>query len=113
MVRIEQVLCLYQDLNPTLLLDHPVGLVKLLEGVSVVDPARQLGIVATQSEAENQNEAMSGEINETVLLPQLYLLKLLSGTDSRRLPWGKEVRISNLKCNQSEFKESSLLLQPE
>ena len=35
MVRIEQVLSLYQELYPTLLLDHPQGMVKLLEGVAM------------------------------------------------------------------------------
>ena len=85
MMKIEQVLCFYQDLTPTLLLDHPLGLVKLLEGVGSQNEAFDL----TENEAER--EAMSRTLTETELLPQLYLLKLLSGTDARRLPWGKEV----------------------
>ena len=94
MVRIEQILCLYQDLYPTLLLDHPQGMVKLLDGVSM-DTSSHLDS-ETQSEADDGNEAeteneAAREITDTRLLPQLYLLKLLSGTDARRLPWGKEV----------------------
>ena len=84
MVRIEQVLCLYQELHPTLLLDHPQGMVKLLEGVAM-DTGSHL------DSGDDENEA-GREITVTRLLPQLYLLKLLSGTDARRLPWGKEVR---------------------
>ena len=88
MMKIEQVLCFYQDLNPSLLLDHPKGLVKLLEGIGSQNEATDL----TQNEAERvatQND----------LLPQLYLLKLLSGTDARRLPWAKEVRKHILMFN--------------
>ena len=94
MVRIEQILCLYQDLHPTLLLDHPQGMVKLLDGV-VLDTGSHFDSGA-QTEADDENEAKTEneaarEITDTRLLPQLYLLKLLSGTDARRLPWGKEV----------------------
>ena len=95
MVKIEQVMCLYQDLHPTLLLDHPLGMVKLLEGVAMdtdshLDSGAQIE-AEDENEAVNENEAEK-EVTEMRLLPQLYLLKLLSGTDARRLPWGKEVR---------------------
>ena len=100
MMKIEQVLCFYQDLTPTLLLDYPLGLVKLLEGVGSQNEAFDL----TENEAER--EAMSRTVTESELLPQLYLLKLLSGTDARRLPWGKEVSkyhiYSNIGTDRSE-----------
>lgn len=44
---------------------------------------------------ENENEAMETDDGshdkQMELLPQLYLLKLLSETDARKLPWTQQV----------------------
>ncbi|XP_067675055.1 nucleolar pre-ribosomal-associated protein 1-like [Haliotis asinina] len=68
-VRLQQVMCLYQEMIPTLLSDSPNHVSSLLEGVREVTDR--------------------GE-DEDRMLPQLYLLKLLAGTNARQLPWAKE-----------------------
>ncbi|XP_046573236.1 nucleolar pre-ribosomal-associated protein 1-like [Haliotis rubra] len=70
-VRLQQVMCLYQELVPTMLSDSPHHVSSLLEGVRGV------------------GEGDGGQ-DEDRMLPQLYLLKLLAGTDARQLPWAKE-----------------------
>ncbi|XP_052239266.1 nucleolar pre-ribosomal-associated protein 1-like isoform X2 [Dreissena polymorpha] len=71
LVLIEQVLCAYQDLSPTLMVEHPAILAKLLDGVLT----RQSGTVSA-SDADH--------------LTKVYLLKILAGTDARRLPWSRK-----------------------
>ena len=80
MIRLEQVLSLYQDVFPSCLTDNPINISKIMEGVRYL--TEQCGQLDTDSE------------EDTDYLPQLYLLKLLSGADSRKLPWVKEVSLN-------------------
>ena len=79
MIRLEQVLSLYQDVFPSCLTDNPVNISNIMEGVRYL--TEQCGQLDLDTDSEE----------DTDYLPQLYLLKLLSGTDSRKLPWVKEV----------------------
>lgn len=72
MIRLEQVISLYQEVFPSCLTDNPVNISKIMEGVKSV-----------------MDQNTEGE--EIGYLPQLYLVKLLSGADSKKLPWIKEV----------------------
>ncbi len=72
MLTLQQVLCLYQELVPSLLADNPNHISNILEVFRRV------------------TDSADAQLEED-LIPQLYLLKLLSGTDARQLPWGKEV----------------------
>ncbi|KAK3579962.1 hypothetical protein CHS0354_000838 [Potamilus streckersoni] len=73
-VLIEQILCLYQEIVPFLMVNNPDWVGRLLEGIGTV----------SDENIPNENS------RDDYMLPQLYLLKLLAGTDARRLPWGKE-----------------------
>ncbi|XP_071113634.1 nucleolar pre-ribosomal-associated protein 1-like [Haliotis cracherodii] len=77
MVRLQQVMCLYQELVPAMLSDSPTHVSSLLEGVRGVGE----GVGGVGEGAQDEEDRM---------LPQLYLLKLLAGTDARQLPWAKE-----------------------
>ncbi|XP_069141915.1 nucleolar pre-ribosomal-associated protein 1-like [Argopecten irradians] len=115
MIRIQQTLCLYQDLVPSVLVDDPVIIYKLLAGVKKlsqktltdreksnrVDQEMETEDTRSQSEtAKDEKISQSEQSAETEassdkkafdhMLPQLYLLKLLSRTDARKLPWGKD-----------------------
>ncbi|XP_033740037.1 nucleolar pre-ribosomal-associated protein 1-like [Pecten maximus] len=124
MIKIQQTLCLYQDLVPSVLVDDPVIIYKLLAGVKKL--SQKTGADLDRSErheqtmetdnAGNQSEKANTDNDQSVtadtgkdqsekstettvpadsktfdhMLPQLYLLKLLSRTDARKLPWGKD-----------------------
>lgn len=77
MIRLEQVLSLYQEVFPSCLTDNPGNISKIMEGVRYL----------TEQHVQSEDQKDLDEY-----LPQLYLLKLLSGADSRKLPWVKEVR---------------------
>ncbi|KAL4233774.1 nucleolar pre-ribosomal-associated protein 1 [Mactra antiquata] len=66
LVEVEKVLCLYQKLQPSLLDDYPLILGKLLEGIMGND---------------TESRSSSSEV---------FVLKLLAGTEAKRLPWGKK-----------------------
>uniref|UniRef100_K1PPI3 Nucleolar pre-ribosomal-associated protein 1 n=1 Tax=Magallana gigas TaxID=29159 RepID=K1PPI3_MAGGI len=87
MVEIEKALCLLQELSPSILLDNSGDVNLLLEGVRKMSEVEKTG-------GENENEAMETDDGshdkQTELLPQLYLLKLLSETDARKLPWTQQ-----------------------
>lgn len=87
-MEIEKALCLLQELSPSILLDNSGDVNLLLEGVR-----KMFGVEKTGG--ENENEAMEiddgSHDKQTELLPQLYLLKLLSETDARKLPWTQQV----------------------
>ncbi|XP_053396917.1 nucleolar pre-ribosomal-associated protein 1-like isoform X2 [Mercenaria mercenaria] len=70
LIQIEQILCLYQDLQHDLLAEHPLILGKLIEGIM----GTEWGTVS----------------DETGHMTKVYLLKLMAGTESRRLPWAKQ-----------------------
>ncbi|XP_052811297.1 nucleolar pre-ribosomal-associated protein 1-like [Mya arenaria] len=100
-----QTLCLYQEVSPNMLVEHPVILGKLLEGV-MSEPAR--------------TKSVDGE-NSAEHLTQVHLLKLLSATDARRLPWAKKnvaghtllyqlLEISTSLIDTSDLSESVLEL---
>ncbi|XP_041352192.1 nucleolar pre-ribosomal-associated protein 1-like [Gigantopelta aegis] len=74
LILLEQVSCLYQDLYPSLLIENHQFLTLLLDSI------RELGADYSGGEAEKR------------VLPQLYLLKLLAGTDARKLPWSKTLK---------------------
>lgn len=78
MVTLQQVMCLYQELVPAMLSDSPTHVSSLLEGVRGVGE----GVGGAGERGQDEEDRM---------LPQLYLLKLLAGTDARQLPWAKEV----------------------
>ncbi|CAC5395757.1 URB1 [Mytilus coruscus] len=75
MIRLEQVLSLYQEVFPSCLTDNPTNISKIMEGVRYL----------TEQHVQSDDQKDLDEY-----LPQLYLLKLLSGADSRKLPWVKE-----------------------
>ncbi|CAG2249527.1 URB1 [Mytilus edulis] len=75
MIRLEQVLSLYQEVFPSCLTDNPANISKIMEGVRYL----------TEQHVQSEDQKDLDEY-----LPQLYLLKLLSGADSRKLPWVKE-----------------------
>lgn len=86
MVEIEKALCLLQELSPSILLDNSGDVNLLLEGVRKMSEVEKTG---------GENEAMETDDGshdkQMELLPQLYLLKLLSETDARKLPWTQQV----------------------
>ncbi|XP_076077212.1 nucleolar pre-ribosomal-associated protein 1-like [Mytilus galloprovincialis] len=75
MIRLEQILSLYQEVFPSCLTDNPANISKIMEGVRYL----------TEQHVQSEDQKDLDEY-----LPQLYLLKLLSGADSRKLPWVKE-----------------------
>ncbi|XP_060065415.1 nucleolar pre-ribosomal-associated protein 1-like [Ylistrum balloti] len=119
MIKIQQTLCLYQDLVPSVLVDDPVIIYKLLGGVKKLsqktavkndelkmdtddngNQSEKNDTKSDQSTEANDHHDQSEKSAETIdqsdsktfdhMLPQLYLLKLLSRTDARKLPWGKD-----------------------
>ncbi|OWF47467.1 nucleolar pre-ribosomal-associated protein 1-like [Mizuhopecten yessoensis] len=124
MIKIQQTLCLYQDLMPTVLVDDPVIIYKLLGGVKKLSQTSNTDLVKSKTDevmmetndGGNQSEKVNDNSDQSVtangdndqsekstetsvkadlntfdhMLPQLYLLKLLSRTDARKLPWGKD-----------------------
>lgn len=106
MVEIEKALCLLQELSPSILLDNSGDVNLLLEGVR-----KMFGVEKTGG--ENENEAMETDDEshdkQMELLPQLYLLKLLSETDARKLPWTQQV--SSLSFIQGKIFPGKLYLR--
>ncbi|XP_060567466.1 nucleolar pre-ribosomal-associated protein 1-like [Ruditapes philippinarum] len=70
MIQLEQILCLYQDFQPTLLAEHPTILGKLIEGI--------------------MEKEWRSVTSSSYHLMKVHLLKLMAGTESRRLPWAKQ-----------------------
>lgn len=99
MVEIQKALCFLQELSPSVLVDNTGDITLLLEGVRKIS-AKELPIhdkitrvkedVAMEMDERSGDPAGSGQ--QWALLPQLYLLKLLAGTDARKLPWTQQVQ---------------------
>jgi hypothetical protein len=101
MVEIEKALCFLQELSPSVLVDNTGDLTLLLEGVRKI--STQELPMPDQVTGEREDVAMetdekSGDPadrdHQRALLPQLYLLKLLAGTDARKLPWTQQVHVT-------------------
>lgn len=88
MVEIEKALCLLQELSPSILLDNSGDVNLLLEGVRKMSGVEKTG---GEGEVEAMETDDRSHDKQTKLLPQLYLLKLLSETDARKLPWTQQV----------------------
>ncbi|XP_048767971.2 nucleolar pre-ribosomal-associated protein 1-like isoform X5 [Ostrea edulis] len=97
MVEIQKALCFLQELSPSVLVDNTGDITLLLEGVRKIS-AKELPIhdkitrvkedIAMEMDERSGDLAGSGQ--QRALLPQLYLLKLLAGTDARKLPWTQQ-----------------------
>lgn len=84
----EKALCLLQELSPSILLDNSGDVNLLLEGVRKMSGVEKTG---GEGEVEAMETDDRSNDKQTKLLPQLYLLKLLSETDARKLPWTQQV----------------------
>lgn len=90
-ILLEQVFCLYQELSPLVLVDNPADINRLMEVVKHVTQNKDQSENVEDSEGTNRVSHDNDRTNQNEVLPNLYLLKLLSGTDARKLPWGKSV----------------------
>ncbi|KAJ8315749.1 hypothetical protein KUTeg_007899 [Tegillarca granosa] len=88
-ILLEQVLCLFQELSPLVLVDNPADINRLMEVVKHVTHNKDQSENMKDSEENNQVTHDIDGTNQNEVLPNLYLLKLLSGTDARKLPWEK------------------------
>ncbi|GFS04354.1 nucleolar pre-ribosomal-associated protein 1-like [Elysia marginata] len=89
-----QVLSLYQSLMPSLLAQRPKDISKLIQVVS--GQLERSGGDTHSVDADNVRQTEEEEEDETMLLPQLYLLKLLSETDVKTLSLNREGMLEKL-----------------
>lgn len=104
MVEIEKALCLLQELSPSILSDNSGDINLLLEGVrkmskiAGIKDGHEDEVMETDDKSHDQSsddkshdQSSDDKSQQRELLPQLYLLKLLSETDARKLPWTQQV----------------------
>ncbi|CAL1527820.1 unnamed protein product, partial [Lymnaea stagnalis] len=104
-VTILQVLSLYQNLSPTLISDRPKDLAKLIEMVGHLQQRESESTdekMEVQTEAKDSDEEDEQTDEDTRWLPQLYLLKLLSETDARKISLGREGLLEKLLTSASQ-----------
>ncbi|XP_061193615.1 nucleolar pre-ribosomal-associated protein 1-like [Saccostrea echinata] len=90
MVEIEKALCLLQEFSPSVLVDNAGDISLLLEGVrKISEELSPLEVTGKSGDVAMEIEERSHD-QQRALLPQLYLLKLLAGTDARKLPWTQQ-----------------------
>ncbi|XP_078334635.1 nucleolar pre-ribosomal-associated protein 1-like isoform X1 [Crassostrea virginica] len=103
MVEIEKALCLLQELSPSILSDNSGDINLLLEGVrkmskiAGIKDGHEDEVMETDDKSHDQSsddkshdQSSDDKSQQRELLPQLYLLKLLSETDARKLPWTQQ-----------------------
>ncbi|XP_059146609.1 nucleolar pre-ribosomal-associated protein 1-like [Physella acuta] len=102
-VALLQVLILYQTLSPSLISERPKDLAKLIEMVGNLNKKNDsLKTKDKDADEESDEDDEENEEVKNMQLPQLYLIKLLSETDTRKIALGREGLLEKLLVSASQ-----------